>query len=322
MVRRVFISLVLGVSGNVNADAGVGTRIPMKKIISWNKEVRAFVSPRCIRRGIRNRLAEKGFKIDPLMITGKQLGDVGDPLLYVDDDLFGYLAPKKGKGELQPARSGPVKISPLISLHHTEISVEFAGRFPRRDISIDAQEGNPVPFEIETAQWIGEMHAIISDYIGIFHEDELTDDVKKKIERGDMNIERLGEKLYKLSDEERRRRIGSLLEVLLREGWLFPRGSEAVSHPKYYYAVILLSNKFLPLANILKLKEDFSLDIEGIIKSSSIYEWNKGFIIDYINGKIVHLTKAEDGVTVDEKEMSNQLINEVISVITKYLVSS
>jgi hypothetical protein len=61
-MRRAFLTLVLGVSGNVNADAGVGIRIPMKKVVSWNREVEAFVSPRCIRRGIRGRFAEKGFQ--------------------------------------------------------------------------------------------------------------------------------------------------------------------------------------------------------------------------------------------------------------------
>jgi len=95
MPRRAFISLILRVSGNVNADAGIGTRIPLKKIITWNQEVRPFVSARCIRRAIRERLYEKGFDIDPLQMVGKgerqQLGDIGDPVKYVDDDIFGFL---------------------------------------------------------------------------------------------------------------------------------------------------------------------------------------------------------------------------------------
>lgn len=93
MLNRALISLVLKVSGNVNADIGVGTRIPLKKIITWNHEVKPFVSARCIRtrcirRCIREKLYEKGFSIDPLEMIGlpgrEQLGDIGDPVKYVE----------------------------------------------------------------------------------------------------------------------------------------------------------------------------------------------------------------------------------------------
>ena len=204
MPRRAFISLILEVRGNVNADAGIGTRIPLKKIVTRNKEVKVFVSPRCLRRSLRKRLAEKGHMIDPQVLSTGQLTDVGDPIKYIDDDLFGYLAPKKGKGEIQPSRSGPVKVSPLIALHHTEVTVEFGGRFPRTDISEEAEEASPVPFEIETAEWLGNMNVMISERVGVFREEELTENATASAKEKEVVVE---EGDYTLNDDERKRRI-------------------------------------------------------------------------------------------------------------------
>ncbi len=321
MPRRAFLTLVLGVSGNVNADAGIGTRIPLKKVVSWNKEVRAFVSPRCIRRGVRKRLAEKGFQIDPQLEKGGQLGDVGDPVKYVDDDLFGYLSTQKGKGELQSSRSGPVKVSPLIALHHTEISVEFAGRFPRKDISLEAKDANPVPFEIETAQWLGSMHVIISEDVGKFQGNELTKDVLGKIEKKYKSVSQVSEEVFTLSKEERMSRIKSLMEVLIREGWSFPRGSEAVSQPEYHYALLLLSDSFIPSGNVLKMSDDLTLNVDNVIKATSLYSWDKGYIVDYREGKIIKLSKKESG-KIEEKtvNMTSEALDGVVEAVASYLL--
>ncbi len=321
MPRRAFLTLVLGVTGNVNADAGVGIRIPMKKVVSWNREVRAFVSPRCIRRGIRTRLAEKGFQIDPQTTEkGDQLTDLGDPVKYVDDDLFGYLAPEKGEKEIQPARSGPVKVSPLIALHHTEISVEFAGRFPRTDISAEAKDANPVPFEIETAQWLGGMHVIISEDVGRFRTDELTKTLMEKV-KGEYSskVRSLGD-MYQLDDEERTARLRALMEILLREGWTFPRGSEATSHPEYHYAILLLSESFIPMGNVLRMTDDLSLDYERVKESLRVYEWDRAFIIDYREGTVTEISREGGEMKEEVKKLSEGALDDVIEAVTGFLL--
>jgi CRISPR-associated protein Cst2 len=189
--KRALISLVLRVSGNVNADAGIGTRIPLKKIITWNQEIRPFVSARCIRRCIRERLYEKGFPIDPLQMVGRgaqqQLGDTGNPVEYVDDDIFGFLLPQ----ETPIRRSSPIKLSHLISLRHAEVKVEFAARF-QRDFLPDYVKGPPVPFEIELADWLGKLNVVISDRIGRFSEEELSEIAKKKL-GGKLELPKEGE---------------------------------------------------------------------------------------------------------------------------------
>jgi len=323
MPRRAFISLVLEVSGNVNADAGVGVRIPMKKVVSWNKEIRAFVSPRCIRRAIRNRLAEKGLEIDPLTIAKGQsaekgqLTDIGDPIRYADDDLFGYLAPVKGKGEIQPARSSAVKVSPLIALHHTEINVEFAGRFPRTDISSEAPEANPVPFEIETAQWLGGMHVIISENVGKFKEDELPSSVLEKIRNREYSNVSSAEKTIELNPEERKRRLKALLEILIKEGWNFPRGSEATSQPKYHYAIVVLSESFVPMPNILRMDEELKLDMSSVEEALRIYNWDKAYLIDYREGKMYSLSKEKPK---EEKKMTEGSLDDIVNAVVGFLL--
>jgi len=307
MTKRVFASLVLGVTGNVNADAVIGTRITMKKVVTWDQEIRAFVSPRCIRRGIRKALAEyptnPPFQIDPELENGGQLGDVGDPIKYVDDDIFGFFAPTKGKGEIQAARASPIKISPLMALHHTEIGVEFGGRFPRKDLYPEAQEGNPAPFEIETAKWVGELQVIATDRIG-----RIREKTKSAAEK---------DGVYELPIEERKRRAEAFFDILLRLGWEFPRGSEAVSVPEFKYAVVAASDHFLPIGNVLRLDENLSLNAESALEALSIYDWEYSFVIDY-NGKKVTTKNPQNG-KLDEKTLSKEVLRDVIHTLAEYI---
>lgn len=318
MPKRVFLSLVVGVSGNVNADAGVGVRIPMKKVVTWNREVRAFVSPRCIRRGIRTRLAEKGFAIDPQTSQkGQQLTDLGDPIKYVDDDLFGYLSPEKGEKKVQPSRAGPVKVSPLIALHHTEISVEFAGRFPRADISPEAERANPVPFEIETANWLGAMHVIISEEVGKFRSDELTRGVLEKIKKEYSQVVEAYGDSYKLKDEKRKERLRALIEILIKEGWTFPRGSEATNHPEFHYAILVLSENFIPTSNVLRMTDGMELDFEAVKKALELYNWGEAYVIDY---KGMRVTKIIKGKGEEVLKLSKEAMDDVIEAVASYLL--
>jgi len=291
MPRRIFVSLILRVVGNVNSDAGIGTRIPLKKIITWKQEIRPFVSARSIRRSIRERLYEKGFEIDPLMLIGrqeKQLGDIGNPILYVDDDLFGFLKPQ----ETPLRRSAPIKISHLISLRHSEIKVEFATRFAR-DFLPKYEKGYPVPFEIELADWIGKLDIIISDRIGRFYEDELTDDIKTAaLKDNKLNCDQQ-KGLCQLTPEERYRRLKAFLEILLWEGWSFPKGSQSPSVPEYYYAAIVQTDRFVPFFGYIDITDEGKLNEDLISKFKALYDkfFGKLILIDYKNGSYIQYVK-------------------------------
>ena len=315
LTNRALISLILKVSGNVNADIGVGTRIPLKKIITWDQEIRPFISARCIRRCIREKLYEKGFSIDPLQMIGpkkrEQLGDIGDPVEYVDDDLFGFLRPQ----EPPLRRSGPIKISHLISLRHAEIKVEFAARFPR-DFLPKYQHGYPTPFEIELAEWLGKLNVIISDRIGRFSDDELSEDIKEKLD---------GQK--SLGREERIRRLTGFLEVLLWEGWTFPRGSQSSSVPEFYYAVIGLTKRFAPLFGYLDVTEEGKINEELIETMRRIYGCllDRLLILDYKNGRYLkYVRKPGQEILAKEKteSLDSKNISDIIEEICNYIVQN
>ncbi|MEM2271993.1 MAG: type I-B CRISPR-associated protein Cas7/Cst2/DevR [Candidatus Hadarchaeales archaeon] len=317
MPRRALISLILKVSGNVNADMGVGTRIPLKKIVTWDQKIKPFVSARNIRRCIREKLyerfqrGEKEFNIDPLQLIGpegkEQLGDIGDPVEYVDDDLFGFLRPE----EVPVRRIGPVRISHLISLRHAEVRVEFAGRFAR-DFLPEYEEQFPVPFEIELAEWLGKLDVIVSDRVGRFAKSELTEDVKKK----------LGGELS-LSLDMRKKRLSGFLEVLLWEGWEFPRGAQSPSVPDYHYAIVALTERFIPIFGFVDITEEGELNMQRIDDVRSIY----GSLIDELivlnykkpNYSIYRQERKELRLS-REGRLEEAVIREIIKDVCDYVV--
>lgn len=319
MPKRAYISLIVKVTGNVNADAGVGTRIPLKKIVTWDQKIKPFVSARSIRRAIRERLAEKGFEIDPLQKIGEQreyLADIGNPIKYIDDDLFGYFAPNKGT-----RRVSPIKTSHLISLTHTEINVEFAARFPR-DFVKGYEQGYPAPFEIELAEWLGKLDIIISDRIGRFYKDEIDEELEKELEKN--YKDKLEKKTidnveyYELKQDERKKRLKSFLEVVLLEGWQLPRAAQNISVPDFYYAVIVLTDKFVPLAGYVGITSEGKIDEKRLSDFMKVYTnyVNNAWLIDYKSG--IYRDLKQQNTT---QNLDNSTINSLIENITEYIIS-
>jgi CRISPR-associated protein Cas7/Cst2/DevR subtype I-B len=318
MPKRAFISLVVKISGNVNADIGIGTRIPLKKIYTWNQEVKAFVSARCVRRCLRERLYEKDPKnlnIDPLMLIGQpprqQLADIADPVAYADDDLFGFLSP-----EAPPRRRyAPVKISHLVSLKHTEIKPEFAGRF-QRDFLPQYQLAYPVPFEIEVAEWLGRLDVIISERIGCFDPDEITKEQRRGLRERDG-------KFY-LNVDVRKTRLKALLEILLWEGWQFPRAAQSPSVPDYHYAVIATSDRFMPIFGYVDVVESGKLS-EGLLNQLKTVYWeltDKLFVLNYKDGRVTIFKKVEGSSSIESKEheLNSEKMKEILNQIINYVI--
>ena len=163
MVKVVQISILGKVSGNVNADEVIGTRVTLKKMYSSSGEVLPFVSARAIKYAIRQALKERGFEVDPFVVDpnareGLRLGDSARPNKYVDNDLFGYM--KTIGGERALKRQAPVALSYFKALKDTPIKAEFGARFPRSW----GKEENPAPFEVEVAEFIGRLNCIMYDY--------------------------------------------------------------------------------------------------------------------------------------------------------------
>ncbi len=239
-MRKIVIGILTHISGNVNANEVEGDRIRIKKLVSSSGETYPFVSARAVKRGIREKLKEFGFEVDPFRIgEGNKLADSGDPIKYVDNDLFGYLYIK---GNQQKARISPISMSPIVAVEHTPIQIDFGGRFPR-----ELDEANPTPFEIEVADFIGLMKVVITERCGMFTESEKTDQLKKWEEYvKDGKIEKI-ENGYKLNKDERINRVRAILEILLNEGWAYPRRANFFAMAEHVSAIVYCGEKLYPI---------------------------------------------------------------------------
>jgi len=295
--KSVQISIIARISGNVNADEVIGTRITLKKMYSTSGEVLPFVSPRAIKYAIRQALKERGYEIDPFKENPEatealRLSDSGRPHIYVDNDLFGYMV-TMGRRELARRRQGPVSFSYLRALRDTPIVTEFAARFPR---SVETGS-NPVPFEVEVADFIGKLNCLIYDYIGIF-----TEDKKQKGAPEDLP--------ERLPDEERERRLKDFLEILLTPSYVLPRRTNSLNIPEYYASLITMSYGPLPIYQYLDY--DFDNDKVNTNKLTELMNLRtfkenraKALIIDY-KGVVKEKIDGIETVTVD------QAISEII----------
>jgi CRISPR-associated protein Cst2 len=252
-MRKIVIGILTRVSGNVNANEVEGDRIRIKKLVSMDGETYPFVSARAVKRGIREKFAEWDFEIDPSRIgEGERLADSGDPIRYIDNDLFGYLYIK---GTAQKPRMSPISMSPVIAVKHTPIGIDFGGRFPK-----EPGEQHPTPFEIEIADFIGLMKVIITERCGIFTESEKTDqDVEwsQYCEQGKI-LEIGGSTSYMLIKEERIKRILAFLEILLNEGWAYPRRASFLAVPEHISVVVYCGEKLYPIWK--NMNEDYQFD--------------------------------------------------------------
>ena len=290
MMKTTQISILARIYGNVNADETIGNRITIKKFYSSEGEVLPFVSARAIKYAIRKALKEKGFDIDPFVIEKKEMKDSGDPIKYIDNDLFGFMVPykgeKKGKGE-SIKRQAPIAISYLKAIKNTPVTVEFGARFPREDtLKINKKDSeekntedlNPVPFEIEVADFIGRLNVVIYDYIGKFTKEEIANVQNKNILTEDKNG------YYTLSKNERERRLRAFLEILLTPRYVLPRRTNSLNIPEYKVAVITLNKDgVLPIYQYLDYRKVGEVDIEKLRKLKSICEevGSEIYIIDY-----------------------------------------
>ncbi|OQX86868.1 MAG: type I-B CRISPR-associated protein Cas7/Cst2/DevR [Candidatus Omnitrophica bacterium 4484_70.2] len=314
MSKVVQISILGKVSGNVNADEVIGTRITLKKMYSSSGEVLPFVSARAVKFAIRQALKEKGFEIDPLIENPQaeeslRLSDTGNPARFADNDLFGYMV-SKGRGEGARRRQAPIAFSYFKALRDTPIKAEFGARFPREG----KEEGNPVPFEVEVAEFIGRFNCIIYENVGKFEEKEIEEDIKKilKIE------EKAGKRIYKIDDEERVRRIRAFSEILLTPSYVLPRRTNSLNIPEYIAVLVVFSKKG-PLPVFQYLDYDFEkgrVNLEKLkmllereeIKNKIKGDEAKILLIDYFG----EIEEIPEGI---KKASVSEVIEEIVSFL-------
>ena len=254
-MKRVLISILARVKGNVNANGTIAALTEIKKFFTTEGETRVYVSGRCVKYCIKQRLIEKGFSLSPLARSEERgqrvLLPEGNPIKNIDDDLFGYLIPAEER-----KRFAPIKTDGIVALKHCEITRDFAGRFD------PSGKEDTSPFEIEVADFIGQNNWILNENIGKFVyqkikrerreiETEIKQSMVEEARNSGINLSETdlgdGIKEYALPLDERKNRLKAFLEVLLKERYTFPRSATGLHQPHYYYAVILPTERLLPL---------------------------------------------------------------------------
>lgn len=135
---------------NAGTDAGERTENKMiVKTIRRGRSIYPYVSAQALRYWWRSCLGERyNWKLSPIIREAKIAFTEANPILYDDDDVFGYMrAVKKEKPYPDKTKKGtltrvsPLKCSPLLSvLDHK----------PTNDFGVmSRQEGDPVPYEHE-----------------------------------------------------------------------------------------------------------------------------------------------------------------------------
>jgi CRISPR-associated protein Cst2 len=253
--------------GLANADWTQGQRIMMKKFTDpWGRGIIPFISPRAVKYAIRQALRERGYEIDPFQLRDVQGNirslDTGDPIKYVDNDLFGFMAAEE-KGKQARRRQGPVAIGYLTSMKPLpDISTDLGLRSPR------SPDQPPMITETEVATFPAKLRAAVYDYVGVWEGTE--GEVKK------------GEKF--IDEKERRRRIRDLLDILLTPSYVLPRRSASLSVPEYIIGLVSLSsNGIRPIYQYLSIDDRGSVDTQPLSRLKNIsIGWGETFMVEYI----------------------------------------
>jgi len=193
-MKRVLISILARVKGNVNANGTIAGLTEIKKFFTTDGETRVYVSGRCVKYCIKQRLHEKEFELSPLKRPRRVMISKGNPVLYIDDDLFGFMIAEV-PGEIARRRFAPIKTDGIIALKHCEITRDFGGRFD------PTEKEMPSPFEVEVADFIGQNNWILTENIGKFEEKEITEEI---IQNSPVELEEKeenGKKYYYLPPE-------------------------------------------------------------------------------------------------------------------------
>ena len=311
-MKRVLISILARVKGNVNANGTVAALTEIKKFFTTEGETRVYVSGRCVKYCIKQRLGEKGFELSPLERPRRVAISKGNPILYIDDDFFGFMMAEV-PGEAARRRFAPIKTDGIVALRHCEITRDFGGRFD------PTEKEMPSPFEVEVADFIGQNNWILAENIGKFEDKEVTKDIIKESPVELEEKEEDGKKFFYLPSQPpedrrvygRKNRLRAFLEILLKERYTFPRAATGLHQPEYHYAVILPTERLLPLFAYVDYEVKNGkvvLDLRKIEALVSMLDEERVTIVDF---ERVIETEDSEGKSEEWKQQLQQLENKV-----------
>ncbi|MBX6423906.1 type I-B CRISPR-associated protein Cas7/Cst2/DevR [Thermosulfurimonas sp. F29] len=201
-------------------EGGRTGNVIMVKQLRIGRNRYPYVSGQAWRRWWREVLyADFGWEPSPVTREQKSAYTEGDPIVYAEDDIFGYMAARKrSKKKNSSEQSGtfrrvsPLKNSLLISVLPNVITDDF-GHFSR-----NLKEGEDyILFEHQhyTAPLQGVFTISLTD-VGRFEVGEMKDIPEEKVEAYKERLRELSPNIYTLPPEEKVKRVKDVLGALAR----------------------------------------------------------------------------------------------------------
>ncbi|MEJ5299425.1 MAG: type I-B CRISPR-associated protein Cas7/Cst2/DevR [Thermodesulforhabdaceae bacterium] len=180
-------------AANVNASHTEGNVVVAKKVTLPDGSTIPYISGQAIRRMLRDRLEDLGYKLSDLFasVKGQEVTPPVRPWEFVDEDLFGYLDPSGGK-----RRTSPVRVSAAVGLFPFQGDRDLGTRSFERFGQNMTAGGNMFETELYANLFKGTI-LIELDRVGIFRENEIGENNGKS-----------------LDNSERKRRVRDLIEAL------------------------------------------------------------------------------------------------------------
>lgn len=217
-------------AGN-SGDAATDNVVAVKAIKTRNNDVYPYVSAQAFRYWLRSTLEQmpgSEWKSAPIFREKKIAYTDANPLLWWDDDLFGYMRAEGTKKEAVTSRAGrgtqtptattitrvsPFRVSTLVSIAPVRLTSDFG--------TMSRHEGDPVPHEHQFYRTVLKgLFSLDLHSAGTFSYQDRTgymnlDSNRQDMAAADSQIEHLQAiKSYRLPLDERVRRISALVNGL------------------------------------------------------------------------------------------------------------
>jgi len=196
-------------AGSINASHTEGNVMVAKKVTLPDGSSIPYFSGQAKRRMLRDRLEDLGFTLSEAsaLVSGQEVKPPVRPWEFVDEDLFGYLAPSDNR-----RRTSPVRVSAAVGLFPFQGDRDLGTRSFERFGQEMAAGGNMFETELYANIFKGNM-LVELDRAGIFSDQEVGKN-NKEIPEALEKIESNGRLFYLLPEEERKRRLQALLDAL------------------------------------------------------------------------------------------------------------
>lgn len=254
---------------NLNASGTEGNITLLKKVRDIDGNEYVYISGVAVKYWIKEMLKELGeelkVKCSPILSKGEdnpeskekikedQITSTGNPINYIDDDLFGYFLPRAGR-----KRIAPVKTNGLISLFPYTGDINLGVRYdPKgKDHSLWNLE---IVNTIFRGNWLIEL-----DRIYEFNEEELNnlkEDVKEDYKK----------KSEPQKKEEKEKRIKALLTCFFNLFGGAKQSSFLTSTEPRVVCLVFLKRKKLAIFDRLRVNSNFELEKEPLLEGLKLH---------------------------------------------------